>query len=233
MFSGTALAAEVVRVAVAANFTAAMKEIAAAYEQASGNKMLISYGSTGKLYAQIQQGAPFDVFLAADQQRPRLLVEEGRAQDAFTYAIGKLVLWSADPGRVVNAATLKQGEFARLALANPKTAPYGAAAVTVMQRLGVNEDLLAKRVTGDSIAQAYQFVATRNAELGFVALAQIALDSKAGSHWEVPQDLYDPIRQDAVLLQRGRENPAARALLEYLRSDAARAVIHKFGYVTD
>jgi molybdate transport system substrate-binding protein len=233
LLSGMALAADVVRVAVAANFTAAMQKIAADYEQASGHKALISYGSTGKLYAQIQQGAPFDVFLAADQQRPRLLVEQGRASGAFTYAIGRLVLWSADPRRVVNQAALKQGDFARLALANPKTAPYGAAAVTVMQRLGVNEDLQAKRVTGDSIAQAYQFVATGNAELGFVALAQIALDSDAGSHWEIPQALYEPIRQDAVLLQRGRENPAALALLDYLRSAAARAVIHKYGYATE
>lgn len=222
-----------VRAAVAANFTAAMREIAADFERASGDKVLLSFGSTGTLYAQIRQGAPFDILLAADQRRPCLLVEEGRASDRFTYATGKLVLWSADPRRVVNETALKQGDFARVALANPKTAPYGAAAVTVMERLGVTDALLTKRVMGDSIAQTYQFVATGNAELGFVALAQIALDRGVGNHWLIPQTLYDPIRQDAVLLQRGRNNPAAVALLDYLRSDAALAVIRNYGYATD
>jgi molybdate transport system substrate-binding protein len=160
-----------------------------------------------------------------------LLVEAGTAGDPFTYAIGKLVLWSANPRQAVSAAALRRGDFARLALANPKTAPYGAAAVSVMQRLGVDAALMAKRVTGDSVAQAYQFVATGNAELGFVALAQLVRDT-TGNHWDIPQALYDPLRQDAVLLPRGRDNPAAEALLDYLRSDAAQAIMRRYGYAT-
>lgn len=232
LFASVPLVAGEVRVAVAANFTAAMKDIAAGFEQASGHRVLVSYGSTGKLYAQILQGAPFDAFLAADQKRPALLQKQGLASGQFTYAIGKLVLWSADPQRSLGAETLQQGHFDRLALANPKTAPYGAAAVDVMQHLGVDEALMAKRVTGDSIAQAYQFVASGNAALGFVAMAQIALDD-SGSRWDIPQSLYEPIRQDAVLLQRGRDNPAAAALLAFLQSADARRVIRRYGYDTE
>ncbi len=222
--------ADEVKAAVAANFTAAMKEIAAGFETASGHKVLPSFGSTGKLYAQIENGAPFDLFLAADQEHPAQLEQQGAASGRFTYAVGKLVLWSAEPGRAdAGAAVLEAGAFARLAIANPKTAPYGAAAVQVLKGLKVYAALQSKLVQGDSIAQAYEFVATRNADLGFVARAQVAL-APDGSRWEVPQSLYDPIRQDAVLLKAGADNPAAAALLTYLKSDAARSVIAKFGY---
>jgi molybdate transport system substrate-binding protein len=231
-FSGTLAMAGEVHVAVAANFTAAMKEIAANFEKATGHRALVSFGSTGKLYTQIVYGAPFEVFLAADQRRPELLVKDGAASERFTYAIGRLVLWSSDAGRKLDAQALRSGDFAKLAIANPKTAPYGAAAVEVMKNLGVYPALKSKLVLGDSIAQTYQFVATGNAQLGFVALAQIALDD-SGSRWPVPDDLYAPIRQDAVLLDRGKGNAAALALLDYLQSDAAKAVIHKFGYGTD
>jgi len=222
-----------VKAAVAANFTAAMKEIAAGFEAATGHKVLASYGSTGKLYAQIENGAPFEVFLAADRKRPAMLEDAGTASGRFTYAVGKLVLWSADPGLVDAAGkVLQTGRFRRLAIANPATAPYGAAAMQVIGALGLGDSLQEKLVRGDSIAQTYQFVATANAGLGFVALAQVVLNP-SGSRWEVPQALYDPIRQDAVLLRAGAGNPAAAALLAYLKSAPARAVIERFGYGTE
>ncbi|NEV62925.1 molybdate ABC transporter substrate-binding protein [Thiorhodococcus minor] len=225
--------ADQVKVAVAANFTAAMKEIAQDFEKATGHSTQISFGSTGKLYTQIHNGAPFEVFLAADQKRPQRLVAEGKATDAFTYAIGKLVLWSADPEMVTDGGkALSRGDFDKLAIANPKTAPYGAAAVEVMKALAVDAMLGPKLVQGDNIAQTYQFVATKNAALGFVAKAQIALDA-SGSSWDVPQDLYSPIRQDAVRLEKGEDSPAAAALIDYLKSDAAKAVIEKYGYGVD
>ncbi len=227
---GSSLAqADEVHVAVAANFTAAMKEIAANFEQASGHHAVVSYGSTGKLFAQIEHGAPFEVFLAADQKRPKLLEEKGTASGRFTYAVGKLVLWSSDAKRTASEQALRGGDFQKLAIANPKTAPYGAAAVEIMRNLGLYEALEPKLVIGDSIAQTHQFAATGNAEFGFVALAQIALDD-GGSRWLVPEKLYTPIRQDAVLLSKGKDNPAAQALLDYLKGDAARAVIQKYGY---
>jgi len=221
-----------VRVAVAANFTAAMKEIASNFEHASGHRVITSFASTGKLYTQIANGAPFEVFLAADQARPQLLEKQGKASGRFTYAIGKLVLWSSDADRQVDSNSLQRSDFNRLAIANPKTAPYGAAAVEVLQGLGVYETLGNRLIKGDSIAQTHQFVATGNAELGFVALAQIALDD-SGRRWAVDESLYTPIRQDAVLLARGSDNPAAQALLDYLRSDAARATVRKYGYGTE
>jgi molybdate transport system substrate-binding protein len=219
-----------VKVAVAANFTAAMKEIVAAFEAATGHSLLVSYGSTGKIYAQIVNGAPFEVFLAADQARPQRLVEEGRASGRFTYAVGRLVLWSADPELVdAEGAVLRRAEFRRLAIANPVTAPYGAATAQVLEGLNLMQSLESRLVRGDNIAQTYQFVVTRNAELGFVAQAQVALQPM-GSRWPVPLELYDPIRQDVVLLQKGRDNPAARALMDYLAGPEARAVIERFGY---
>ena len=222
--------AEEVHIAVAANFTAAMKEISAHFEQETGHKPLVSFGSTGKLYVQIINDAPFEVFLAADQERPRLLHEQDQlGEKPFTYAIGKLVLWSRDEQRELSAATLKAGNFKRLALANPKTAPYGAAAVQVMEHLQLVESLRSKWIKGDSITQTHQFVATGNAELGFVALAQIALND-TGSRWEIPQEYYNPIRQDAMLLKRGANNVAAKAFIEYLQSEAAKTVIQRFGY---
>lgn len=231
LFSGGSIAGEV-KVAVAANFTAAMREIVRNFENSSGHQVLVSYGSTGKLYTQILHNAPFDLFLAADQHRPQLLENKQLASGRFTYAIGKLILWSSDPDREVDETALYQDDFKRIALANPKTAPYGAAAETVMQRLGVAEALSGKRVQGDSIAQTYQFVATGNVELGFVALAQVAL-SNEGKGWEIPQELYPPIRQDAVLLERGRGNPIARELLTFLQQDAATGIIHRYGYATE
>lgn len=221
------------QVAVAANFTAAMKELAADFQRDTGHTLRVSYGSTGKLYTQIENGAPFDVFLAADQARPARLLEKGLASRPFTYAVGRLVLWSRDAGRAVHAGTLAgtlaTGDFRRLAIANPKTAPYGRAAVEVMQALQLYPQLKPRLVTGESIAQTQQFVATGNAELGFVALAQVVLHD-GGSRWDIPQELYTPIRQDAVLLKRAENNPAALALLDYLKTPAAREVIGKFGY---
>lgn len=224
--------AGLVYLAAAANFTAAMKEIAADFETASGHRVVVSYGSTGKLYTQILHGAPFEVFLAADQRRPAMLEANGSATERFTYAIGKLVLWTRERGQPIDQQRLIDGDFKKLAIANPKTAPYGAAAVEVMRNLGLYERLEPKLVIGDSIAQTHQFAATGNAELGFVALSQTVLDA-SGSSWLVPEDGYTEIRQDAVLLEKGRANPVALALVEYLKGDAGRAVIKKFGYGTD
>lgn len=228
-----AVAAEAT-VAVAANFTAPAQRIAADFERHSGHKINLSFGSTGKFYSQIVHGAPFDVLLAADAATPLRLLAEGRAVTGsrYTYALGRLALWSAQPGLVDGrGAVLRHGRFVRLAIANPKLAPYGAAAQLALQRLGLWETLAPKLVTGENIAQAYQFVATGNAELGFVALAQVrGGDSSRGSLWRVPEHLYEPIRQDAVLLARAAGNDAARAFLAYLRSAAARAVIRDYGY---
>lgn len=232
--AGLAYAAEVT-VAVAANFAAPMAQIAAAFEKTTGHKVVIAYGATGKFYAQITHGAPFDIFLSADAKTPLRLVNEGLAVPAsrFTYAIGKLVLWSTKPGLVDDkGSVLKQGNFAHLAIANPKTAPYGAAAVEVMGKLGVNGALENKLVRGENISQTYQFVATGNAALGFVALSQIYKNGgfAAGSYWVVPSHLYSPIKQDAVLLMRSQSNPAAKALLAYLKNTAARNLIQTYGY---
>lgn len=228
----TPLSADEVKIAVAANFTAAMKEIARSFENSSGHRALVSYGSTGKLYAQILHNAPFEVFLAADQKRPRLLEQKQLADRRFTYAIGKLALWSSDTQREVSAEALKRNDFRRLALTNPKTAPYGAAAVTVMQRLGLYETLRPKLVQGDNVTQTYQFVTTGSAQMGFVAQAQIALDD-SGNSWEIPSELYEPIRQDAALLTKGKENSAAIAFLEYLNSEAAQEIIQRYGYAVE
>jgi molybdate transport system substrate-binding protein len=209
--------------------------IAQAFEQETGHKTIVSFGSTGNFYAQIKNGAPFQVLLAADDETPNKLDSEGLSVrgSQFTYAIGTLVLWSKQAGLVdENAAVLQSGKFQRIAIANPKLAPYGAAAVQTMTRLGVLKDLQAKWVQGENIAQTYQFVATENAQLGFVALSQVIVDGKIaqGSSWIVPGDLHSPIRQDAVLLKPGADQPAAIALMRYLRSERARAVIGSFGY---
>jgi molybdate transport system substrate-binding protein len=230
--AGQALAAEV-RVAVAANFVEAAREIAHAFERESGHRVLMSFGSTGQLYAQISQAAPFEVFLAADQERPALAVREGLALPGsrFTYATGRLVLYSPDPQRVSGPDTLRTARFTRLAIANPATAPYGAAALQVLRRLGVYETLAERLVRGNNIAQAYQFVATGNAELGFVAQSQLAR-VRGGSRWRVPVRLHPPVAQDAVLLANGRDNPAAGAFLAYLRSPEATDIIRTYGYGT-
>jgi molybdate transport system substrate-binding protein len=229
-----ASAAEVL-VAVAANFAAPMHAIAASFEKDTGHKARLAFGSTGKFYAQIQNGAPFDVMLAADDETPAKLIQEGAADAAsrITYAIGSLVLWSAKPGFVDgNGEVLRRGQYGKLALANPKTAPYGKAAVETLTRLGLLSAAEPTFVQGENIAQAFQFVSTGNAELGFVALSQVMKDGKVqqGSAWIVPAELHTPIRQDAVLLSRGRGNAAAQALLDYLQSDKARTVIRSFGY---
>jgi molybdate transport system substrate-binding protein len=218
-------------VAVAANFTDAANEIARAFQAKTGHEAILSFGSTGQFYTQIMQGAPFEVFLAADDERPAKAVDEGFAVPGsqFTYAIGKLVLWSRDPDLVQGAATLKSGDFTKISIANPETAPYGAAAVQAMTALGVYDQLAPKIVQGNNITQAFQFVQTGNAELGFVALAQVVSDNQ-GSRWEVADDLYDPIKQDAVLLKRGADRVAARAFLDFLQGPEAEAIIARFGY---
>ncbi len=225
-FAGSAL------IAVAANFTAPAKEIGAAFAKKTGDTVEFSFGSTGKLYTQIAQGAPFDAFFAADDERPEKAEAEGYAVSGshFTYAVGKLALWSAKPGVVdAQGAVLTRGDFAKISIASPAAAPYGAAAVETMTKLGVYETLKPKIVEGNNISQAHQFVATGAAELGFVALSQINLDP-AGSRWVVPQALYAPIYQDAVLLKKGAANPAASAFLAYLKSPEALAVLAKYGY---
>lgn len=224
-----------VQVAVAANFTAPMQRIAAQFEQDTGNKAVLSFGATGKFYAQIRNGAPFEVFLAADEETPAKLEHEGLGVSGtrFTYAVGKLALWSAK-GNYVDARgdVLRAGRFAHLAIANPKTAPYGAAAVETLTKLDLYERLKPKLVEGENISQAQQFVSSGNAELGFVALSQVWKDGKlsSGSAWIVPSNLYSSIRQDAVLLKKGDANPAARALETYLKSDKAKAIIRAYGY---
>ena len=222
-----------INVAVAANFTEAAKEIAAAFERKTGNKVLLSFGSSGQFYTQITQDAPFQVFLSADQERPEKAVAEGLAvpDSRFTYAVGKLVLWSRDPKVVTGPDTLKQGAFSKIAIANPTAAPYGAAAIETMKALNVYDTLQPKIVQGNNIAQTFQFIDTGNAELGFVALSQV-VDRSEGSRWLVSANLYAPIKQDAVLLKKGAGNEAAKAFLAFLKGPEAAAVEAKFGYGT-
>jgi molybdate transport system substrate-binding protein len=225
-----ALAGEA-KVAVAANFTDAAKEIGALFTEQTGHIVRFSFGSTGQLFTQIAQGAPFEAFLAADQARSERAVAEGLAVagSRFTYATGKIVLYSTDAALVTGAETLSGSAFAKVAIANPVTAPYGTAAVEAMTALGVHDALTDRIVQGTNIAQTYQFVATGNAELGFVALSQVA-NRADGSRWIVPEDLYAPIAQDAVLLTRGADNAAAVAFLAFLRGPEARAVKERYGY---
>lgn len=232
--SSVAKAAEV-QVAVAANFTATFEKIAAAFTVDTGHKAIASYGSTGKFYTQIKNGAPFEVLLSADDETPLKLEKEAEtvAGSQFTYAVGKLVLWSATEGLVDNKGdVLKKGTFAHLSIANPKLAPYGAAAVEVMTKLGVLESLQPKLVIGENIAQTFQFASTGNAEVGFIALAQVWKDGKLskGSAWLVPANLHSPIRQNAVILKQGKDNEAALALLAYLKTSKARDIIKSYGY---
>ncbi|WP_295441705.1 molybdate ABC transporter substrate-binding protein [uncultured Thiodictyon sp.] len=227
--------ADEVQVAVAANFTAPMKEIAEAFAKATNHKVVAAFGSTGKFYSQIQNGAPFEVLLAADAETPAKLEKEGSAVagSRFTYAIGKLVLWSAKPDFVdQKGKVLKQGKFEHLSIANPKLAPYGAAGVEAMKKLEVFGALEPKLVQADNIAQAFQFVQSGNAELGFIALSQVYKEGKVadGSAWIVPAKLYSPILQDAVILAKGKDKPAAIALLDFLKGEKARAIITSYGY---
>ena len=228
--------ADEVQVAVAANFLAPLQEIAKSFEKETGHQTLITSGATGQLFTQIQHGAPFEVMISADAKTPKKLVknELALADSQFTYARGKLVLWSVDPALVdAGGAVLKTGKFKHLAIANPKTAPYGTAAMESLDKLGLTASLKSKLVEGENISQAKQFVDTGNAEVGFVALSQIYKNGKItkGSAWVVPLDLYAPIYQDAVLLKKGEDNPAATALLNYLKSDKAKAIMTTYGYI--
>lgn len=219
-----------VKVAAAANFTAAMKELATLFRQTTGHQALVSFGSTGKLYAQIVNGAPFQVFLAADRKRPQMLHLDGQGEAPFTYATGRLALWSPDSDLIDDRGEILSTEhIARLAIANPKTAPYGTGALQVLQAKGVLPELRRKLVRGDNIAQTYQFVATGNVPMGFVAISQV-IDRDRGSLWIPPQALYDRLDQDAILLSRGVDDPAAQAFVRFLGSDEARAVIQRYGY---
>ncbi|WP_293995642.1 molybdate ABC transporter substrate-binding protein [Sphaerotilus sp.] len=227
--------ADEVLVAVAANFAAPMARLADDFKASTGHTLKLASGATGKFYSQIVAGGPFEVLLSADDETPQRLIREGHAVagSAFTYAVGQLVLWSATPGLVdAQGAVLASGRFQKLAIANPKTAPYGRAAMEVLAARGLTAVLSPKLVTGESVAQAYQFVATGNAELGFVALSQVSVPGKAlvGSMWRVPAALHTPIRQDAVLLKAGAGKPAAAALLQWLRSEPVQAVIRSYGY---
>ncbi|WP_277373188.1 molybdate ABC transporter substrate-binding protein [Pseudomonas sp. AA-38] len=233
-FASGAIADEV-KVAVAANFTAPIQALAPAFEKATGHKLVASFGATGQFYAQIQNGAPFEVFLAADDSTPAKLERNGATVPGsrFTYAIGSLVLWSADANYLDGTdAALKAGQFKHLAIANPKAAPYGLAATQVLDKLGLSEAVKGKLVEGQNITQAQQFVATGNAELGFVALSQVYKDGQlaSGSAWIVPEAMHEPIKQDAVILKPGANNPAAAALVEYLKGPEAAKVIESFGY---
>ena len=232
----TTVSAEEVRVAVAANFKATLNEIVTNFEQDTGNTILISAGSSGKFYAQIKHGAPFDVFFSADVTRPQLMEEEGLAVPGsrFTYAIGRLTLWSPDPSLLKDdgATVLSNGRFDHLAMANPKTAPYGTAAQQTLVALGLWNQVKDQIVQGENIGQTFHFVFSKNAQVGFVAQSQV-LDSKingAGSRWDVPENLYEPLRQQAVLLTNGQYNEAAKAFLNYVKGPEARNIIEQLGY---
>ena len=225
-----------VTVAVAANFTAPMQKIAQAFEQDTGHKAQLAFGATGKFYAQIKNGAPFAVLLAADDETPARLEKEGLAVTGtrFTYATGRLALWSKQPNLVDDKGeVLRSNSFIKIAIADPKLAPYGIASMEVIHKMGVQANVVPKLVQGESIGQTYQFVSTENAQLGFVALSQISFDGRIsqGSAWVVPQSMHTPLKQDAVLLNAGKDNAAAVALLKYLQADKAIAIVRSYGYV--
>ncbi|MBU6260173.1 MAG: molybdate ABC transporter substrate-binding protein [Burkholderiales bacterium] len=235
LLSPLAARADVVQIAVAANFAKPMAQIAEGFTAATGHQVRISVGATGTLYAQIVAGAPFDILLSADEATPRKLVKQGLgvAGTQFTYAIGKLALYSAKPGFVdQQGAVLAGGAFDHLALADAKVAPYGAAALQVLAARGLLDRLKPKIVTAESIGQAYQFTASGNAELGFVALSQLLVPgtTMTGSLWTVPQALYTPLRQDAVLLQPGKDKAAAQALMLWLHQEPTKTVLEIYGY---
>ena len=229
--AGTPPQGSPVRAAIAANFIAAAREITAAFEDATGDGVVLSFGSTGQLYAQILQGAPFEVFLAADQARPELAEREGLAVAGSrrTYAVGRLVLFSMEAGRITGPAALRRPDLRRIALANPALAPYGRAALEAARALGVEDIVRDRQVIGQNVSQAHQFVRTGNAEVGFLALSQVAR-SADGSRWLVPEHLHAPIRQQAVLLEAGRGNPAATRFLDFLGSRAAGEILRRHGY---
>lgn len=227
----TAYAGEA-KVAVAANFTEPAKAIAARFEAVTGHKATLSFGSSGQFYAQIANGAPYEVLLSADVERPQKAEADGLAVAGtrFTYATGRLVLWSKAPGLVdAKGAVLASGRFNRLSIADPRAAPYGLAAVETMTRLKLYDSLKPRIVTGSSITQAYQFTQTGAAELGFVALSQV-VEAKGGSRWIVPKTLHTPIDQQAVLLKTGSGSTAAKAFLTFLKGEEAKAIIRRYGY---
>lgn len=226
-----------ITVAVAANFSQPMQRIAADFEAATRHQVTLVSGSTGRIYAQITHGAPYDVFLAADQKTPARLAQKGFAvpDSATTYAVGRLALWS--PSKVLagdGGQWLRQGRFRRVAIANPRLAPYGAAAMQVLSALGLRETLGSKLVQAENVMQSYHFVHSGNADLGFVAFAQLTTGNglATGSVWLPPQDMYDPIRQDAILLMRARDNTAAKALMRFLGSASVQSIVADHGYET-
>jgi molybdate transport system substrate-binding protein len=231
LYGSTSAQAAQVHVAVAANFTEAVKEIAEAFKKKSGDEAVLSFGSSGQLYTQITQNAPFEIMLSADIERPKKLVADGLGvpDSVFTYAVGKLVLWSKSPNLVKGEATLKSASFAKIAIANPTAAPYGAAAIETMKALKVYDALQPKIVQGNNISQTFQFIDTGNAELGFIAGSQL-VGKDAGSRWAPPQVLYTPINQDAVLLKKATANKAATGFMAFLKGPEARVIIEKFGY---
>lgn len=231
LLAGPALAAEV-KVAVAANFSEPAQEIAKRFRAGTGHAATLSFGSSGQFYAQIANGAPFGVFLSADRDRPEKAEAEGLAVEGsrFTYATGRLVLYSRTPGLVDGGgAVLRTHRFEKLAIADPKTAPYGAAAMETIRKLGLRDALAPRLVQGGSITQSYQFVRSGAAEAGFVALSQVAGET-GGSRWIVPASLHSPIEQQAVLLKSGADNAAARAFLDFLKGAEAQAIIRRYGY---
>lgn len=233
----TSLRAEEAMVAVAANFSAPMQQIAALFQKETGHQIKLSFGASGGIYAQIKNGAPFDLFLSADQLTPQKLEAEGLGvpNSRFTYATGQLVLWSKQEGLVdAKGHVLQNKSIQRIALANPKLAPYGAAAIETMTNLGLLKELQSKLVQGDNIAQTYQFVLTQNAQIGFVALSQVFANGKitSGSAWIVPGNLHQPIQQDVILLRKGQDNKAATALLLYLKGEQAKKIMKSFGYLS-
>jgi molybdate transport system substrate-binding protein len=221
-------------VAVAANFTEPAKEIAALFKEKTGHEAILIFGASGAFLTQISHEAPFEVFLSADADRPKAAIDQGFAVPGtlFTYAIGKLALWSKIVDVTKGEEALKAGDFRKISIANPNAAPYGTAAIETMKALGVYDALQSKIVQGSSIAQAFQFVDTKNAEVGFVALSQL-FSATEGTRWLVPQELYSPILQDAVLLKRGEKDDASIAFLAFLKGPEARAIIEKFGYGLD
>ncbi len=226
--------AEQALVAVAANFVPPFREIAIEFETATGHTLRVAAGSSGNFYSQIKNGAPFDLFLSADVERPKLLEDEGLGvkESRFTYAIGRLVLWSPNPDLIKGQETLRLKQYKRLAIANPKTAPYGVAAMQAMQKLELWESLQPHIVMGESLGQTMGFIESGNAQLGFVAFSQIMgpkIKGK-GSRWDVPGNLHEPIKQDVILLTKGKDNPAAKALLEFIGGPQASKIIHYYGY---
>lgn len=234
MLTVTPASAEPVLVAVAANFIPPFREIAMEFEKTTGHNVQVAAGSSGNFYSQIKNGAPFDVFFSADVERPKLLEDEalGVKDSRFTYAIGRLVLWSPNADLVKGEETLRSKTFKRLTIANPKTAPYGVAAMQAMQKLELWENLQPQIVMGESLGQTMGFIESGNAQLGFVALSQV-LDPKLkgqGSRWDVPTHLHEPIKQDVILLTKGKDNAAAKSLMEFMGGPQAKKIIERYGY---